>query len=331
VSARAPIIDVHAHLTPQRFQEGVAGGATWHGMTAEDGELENPKNLWLPERRIQEMDELGVDMQLVSPTDVFYQYDREPEVTARIAADCNDEVAELVRAHPARFFGLGTLPMQEPALAVAELRRAVGELGLSGVMIDDHVNGLLYDEERFGPVWAEAEELGAFILVHQYWPTSVVARTEKYFLFNSVGNLVDRTLTFGALVFGGVMDDFPGLKVCLAHAGGYVPYALDRMDKGWLKFPSSRGRSKDMPSTYVNRFFFDTVTFTDRNLRFLIDTVGIDRMVFGTDWPAPMDVDDPVRRIERSPMLADEERAAILSGDAAGLFSRRASGAARAQ
>ena len=330
MSARAPILDVHAHLTPQRFQQAVLAGETWHGMTAEDGELGNPKNIWLPERRIQEMDELGVDMQLVSPTDVFYQYDREPEVTARIAADCNDEVAELVRDHPDRFLGLGTLPMQEPALAVTELRRAIAELGLSGVMIDDHVNGLMYDEEQFRPVWAAAEELGAFILVHQYWPTSVVARTEKYFLFNSVGNLVDRTLTFGALVFGGVMDDFPALKVCLAHAGGYVPFALDRMDKGWVKFPSSRGRSKDRPSTYVNRFYYDTVTFTDRNLRFLIDTVGIDRMLFGTDWPAPMDVDDPVRRIERSPVLADEEREAILSGNAGGIFSRRASGAGRA-
>jgi len=298
-------------------------------MTAEDGELENPKNRWLPERRIQEMDELGVDVQLVSPTDVFYQYDREPEVTALIAADCNDEVAELVREHPGRFLGLGTLPMQAPELAVAELGRAVGELGLSGVMIDDHVNGLMYDEERFRAVWAAAEELGAFILIHQYWPTSVALRTEKYFLFNSVGNLVDRTLTFGALVFGGVMDDFPELTVCLAHAGGYVPYALDRMDKGWLKFPASRGRSKDRPSTYVNRFYYDTVTFTDRNLRFLIDTVGIERMLFGTDWPAPMDVDDPVRRIECSSVLADAEREAILRGNAAGVVSPRASGAGR--
>ena len=146
------------------------------------------------------------------------------------------------------------------------------------------------------------------MLVHQFQPTIVTYRTEKYFLLNSIGNLVDRALTFALLVYGGVVDDFPNIRFCLAHAGGYVPYALDRMDKGWEMWPDSRGRTKDKPSTYVNRFYYDTVTFTERNLRFLIDTVGIDRMVFGTDWPAPMVVDEPVQWIESTMVLSDAER-----------------------
>jgi aminocarboxymuconate-semialdehyde decarboxylase len=196
----------------------------------------------------------------------------------------------------------------------------MGELGLRGVMINDHINGLTLDHECFRDFWAAADELGAFVLIHQFHPTTVSYRTMSYFLFNSVGNLVDRTLTFGALVYGGIVDDFPKIKFCLAHAGGYVPYALDRMDKGWEKFPDSRGRTLGPPSSYVDRFYYDTVVFKDTHLRFLIDTVGSERMLFGTDWPAPMDVDDPVRRIERTPVLADTERDAILRGNAAAIF-----------
>ena len=113
------------------------------------------------------------------------------------------------------------------------------------------------------------------------------------------------------------MDRHPGLTICLAHAGGYVPYAVDRIDKGWLARPNLRGRAQDRPSTYVDRFYYDTVTYTDRNLRFLVDVVGVERVVFGTDWPAPMVVDDPVRRIERSAALTDDERHAILWGNTA--------------
>jgi aminocarboxymuconate-semialdehyde decarboxylase len=320
MSAVAPVIDVHCHLTPQCFQRAVIAGELWHNMSPADGELDNLKNRWLTDRRLEEMDELGIDVQLVSSTDVFYQYNQEPAVTAAIARDCNDELGELVRGNPVRFMGIGTAPMQAPELAIAELQRAMNDLGLEGLMINDHVNGLTYDHEVFRDFWAAADELGAFILIHQFHPTTVTFRTESYFMFNSVGNLVDRTLTFGALVFGGVVDDFPNIKFCLAHAGGYVPYALDRMDKGWEKFPDSRGRTLGPPSTYADRFYYDTVIFKDTHLRFLVDTVGVDRMVFGTDWPAPMDVDDPVRRIEGTPVLEDAEREAILRGNAAKIF-----------
>jgi aminocarboxymuconate-semialdehyde decarboxylase len=294
-------------------------GADWFGLKPDTGELDNLRNRWLPERRIEEMDRLGVDVQLISPTDGFYQYHRDPEVTARIAAECNDEMAEMAVDRPDRFMGLGTLPMQAVERAVAEMERGMGTLRLRGFMIDDHVNNLTYDHPVFEPFWAAAERLGAFILIHQGRPTSVTYRTQKYFLPNAVGNLVDRTLTFGSLVYGGVMDRYPGLIVCLGHAGGYVPYALDRLDKGWEAWPDLRGESRDRPSTYVRRFFYDTVTYTERNLRFLLDVVGADRVVFGTDFPAPMVVEDAVRRIETSQVLDPGEREAILRGNAAAI------------
>ena len=235
------------------------------------------------------MDALGVDAQAAVPDGLFsISTTGSPATTARIAAECNDEVAEMVRDRPTRFLGLGTLPMQDVDRTVAEMRRGIEQLGLVGFMIDDHVEGLTYDHEMFDGVWAAAAQLQAFIFVHQGRPTSVTYRTPKYFLPNSVGNLVDRALTFGCLVYGGVMDKYPGLTVCLGHAGGYVPYAVDRMDKGWQARPNLRGRTLDRPSTYVDRFYYDTVTYTDRNLRFLVDVVGAERVVFGTDWPAPM-------------------------------------------
>lgn len=210
-------------------------------MDSDDGELHNPMNLWSLEQRIEAMDADGIDVQLTSPTDVFYQYNQPPEVTARIAAEVNDEVAEMVRRRPDRIAGLGTVPMQDTDLAIAELTRLMGDLGMRGVMIDDHVNGLTYDDGRFDAFFEAASELGAVVFVHQYAPTSVEARIETYFFFNSIGNLVDRTITFGALVYGGVMDRYPDLKVCLGHGGGYTAFALDRMDQGWRAFPSMRG------------------------------------------------------------------------------------------
>jgi len=311
------VIDVHAHVTPQRYQRAVLSGADWYGLTPATGELDNLRNRWLPQRRIEEMDRLGVDVQLISPTDGFYQYHREPEVTAQIAAECNDEMAEMTVDHPDRFMGLGTLPLQDVERAVAEMERGMGSLRLRGFMIDDHVNNLTYDHPVFDPFWAAAERLGAFVLVHQGRPTSVTYRTQKYFLPNAVGNLVDRTLTFGSLIYGGVMDRYPGLVICLGHAGGYVPYAIDRMDKGWEAWPDLRGASRDRPSTYLRRFYYDTVTYTDRNLRFLLDVVGSDRVLFGTDFPAPMEVGGAVRWIEASAVLAADEREAILRSNAA--------------
>ena len=320
----APIIDVHCHCTLARFRKAVLDeGTEWHGMTTEHGELGNPKNLWDVPRRLEEMDRLRIDVQCVSPTDVFYQYEQQPEVTEAIARDANDEIAGMVRDHPDRFMGLGTLPMQDPALAVKEMTRGIDDLGLTGFMIDDHVNGRTYDEDDFEPVWEAAEQLDAFLLVHQYKHTVVALRTEKYFLLNSIGNLADRTITFASFVYGGVLDRHPDLKICLCHGGGYVPYALDRLDKGWDVWPDSRGRSQDRPSSYVRRFYFDTVVYTPRNLRFLIDVVGADRVVFGTDWPAPMTFDDPVGRLESMDELSSDEKHALLRGTAASLFAKR--------
>jgi aminocarboxymuconate-semialdehyde decarboxylase len=295
-------------------------GGDWYGMTDADGELGNPKNHWDVAERLATMDALRIDVQAVSATDVFYQYHQQPEVTERIAREVNDEIAGMVRDHPGRFMGLGSLPMQDPPRALAVMEAAMGELGLTGFMIDDHVNGVTYDDDRFEPIWEAAEALGAFLLIHQFKDTVVGLRTQDYFLLNSIGNLADRTITFASFIYGGVLDRHPSLTICLCHGGGYVPYALDRLDQGWHVWPDQRGRSQGPPSSYVRRFYYDTVVYTPRNLRFLIDVVGADRVVFGTDWPAPMTFDDPVGRLETMDELSSAEREQVLRGTAAAIF-----------
>jgi aminocarboxymuconate-semialdehyde decarboxylase len=332
-----PVIDLHAHLTPQRFQTAVQSGGVWHGLDNRTGELEWPGFRKKTDERLADMDALGVDVQVVSPNAGFYQYENDPATTAAIARDCNDEIAELCAEHPRRFAGLGTLPMQDVPAAVAELERVMGELRFKGVMIGDHINGRTLDEPECAPFWAAAERLGALVFFHQGGDTVVTGRIDRYRLDNAVGNLTERALTFGALVGGGVMDRHPGLKVLLGHAGGYTAFGIARMDRAWQAAREMRGAGVDPavalggdrgvesklaaapsarpPSAYLSSFFYDCCTYTGATLRYLIDAVGIDQVVLGTDYPAPMILDDAVRWIRGLGVLAADEQEAILAGN----------------
>jgi len=300
----------------------VRTGHDWYGFTAEHGELENPRNHWTLEERIADMDRLGVDMQVLTVYGDFNKYDRNPELTKAAVRTCNEEIAAMVDEHSDRFVGLGILPMQDVAASVVELERAITDLGLKGVTIKDHINGNTLDEPQFLPFWEAAERLGAVVEFHQ-GSTIVSQRIPRYFLENTVGNLVERVLTFGALVHGGIIDRFPKLKVCLLHGGGYVAFGVARMDKGWeaakldymaeYSAEESRQSISKPPSRYLKSFYYDCATFSEPTLRFLIDAVGIERVVFGTDYPCPMEMVDSVNWINSLRSLTDSEKQAILS------------------
>ena len=219
----------------------------------------------------------------------------------------------MTKDHPSRFAGFCTLPMQDVKAAIAELERGMVQLGLKGAMINDQVNGRTFDEPEFLPFWKAAEQMGAVIFVHQQGGhTMVTPRTSRYHLFNTIGNLADRAVTFASLVFGGVMDQCPNLKVCLAHGGGYVCFGIGRMDRGWQVRSEARVHIQQPPSTYVKRFYYDCLTHSEPALRMLIDTVGVDRIVFGTDWPADMCIDWPVSWVLSLQSLTQEEKEMIL-------------------
>ena len=322
-----PVIDVHTHLTPLRYRQAVTASGSWYGLGPGVGEMEWAGFCRSTEERLEDMRQAGVDMQLVSPTDGFYLYDRDVDTALSIARETNDEIAEMATAGSGRFRGLATVPMQDVTVAIEELRRVVVDLRLLGVMIGDHVNGRTYDEPEFRPFWKAAEELGAIIFFHQGVDNITTHRINRYGLGNSVGNLTERILTFGALVYGGVVDRHPNLKLLLAHAGGYTAFGTSRMDKATRALtytvggrPSEWHVLKKMPSDYLSFFYYDACTFSGATLRFLVDMVGPDRVVLGTDYPAPMILDNAAGWIGSLDVLTGGEKTAILSTNAAALL-----------
>jgi aminocarboxymuconate-semialdehyde decarboxylase len=318
-------IDIHAHLTPQCFWQATENGGNWHtigrerdahghecAMVGGRAQPLPPRAKWTPEERLADMDSLGVDVQVVSPYSGFYNYHLDPAVAAATSKDANDEVSSMVRTWPQRFAGIGTLPMQDVKAAIAELERCVTQLGLKGAMINDHVNGRTFDEAEFRPFWRAADQLGALILFHQGGGTLVSPRTKRYHLPNTIGNLVDRAVTFATLVSGGVMDECPNLKICLSHGGGYTCYGIGRMDRGWQVRSEAQAHVDRPPSAYLRHFYYDCIVYTEPALRYLIDTVGVDRVVFGTDWPYDMALDWPVSWILSLESLSQQEKEAIL-------------------
>ncbi len=189
----------------------------------------------------------------------------------------------------------------------------MSQLGLKGAQINDHVNGRTLDEPEFLPFWQAAKQLGALILFHQVENDTVVNfRTSSYNLGNSIGNLADRTVTFASLVFGGVMDRYPELKLCLAHGGGYTCFGAGRLDRGWQVRSEARINLETPPSHYLDRFYYDCLTHSEPALRYLIDTVGADRILLGSDWPFDMGIESPVQWIDGLESLTQEEKELIL-------------------
>jgi len=318
-------IDIHAHLTPQCFWRTTEGGGDWHTIGRQQdargrqyamvgGRRQElpPRARWTPEERLADMDSLGVDIHVVSPYSGFYNYDLDTTIAAATSRDANNEIRDMITSWPDRFAGLATLPMQDVPAAIAELERVMVQLGFKGAMINDQVNGRTLDDAAFLPFWKAAEQLGALILFHQGGGTMVSSRLPRYHLPNTIGNLAERTVTFASLVFGGVIDACPDLKICLSHGGGYTCYGIGRMDRGWQSRPEARQHIPQPPSAYLRRFYYDCIVYTEQALRYLIDTVGVDRVVFGTDWPYDMEFDWPVSWILSLESLTQDEKEAIL-------------------
>jgi aminocarboxymuconate-semialdehyde decarboxylase len=325
-----PTIDVHAHVAPERFKAAIQAKGEWYGLPPTAGELHFPGQRMTPEERIADMTAIGVDMQLISPLPHFYQYANELKTTQAIARECNDDIADTVARFPDHFAGLGTLPMQDISAAVAELERIMTDLSFKGVIIGDHVNGHTYDEPEFLPFFKAAEGLGAILFFHQGDRTIVMPRINRYHLYNAIGNPTERTITYACLVYGGVIDKCPDLKPVLAHAGGHTAFAAQRMDKTAGVFEDGpidpRGYASQLdedqenayripkaPSSYLGAFYYDCCLFSGAALRFLIDQVGIERVVLGSDYPTPMVLKNPVTWINGLDCLTAEEKIAILS------------------
>src|SRR5205823_4321798 len=276
------------------------------------------------ETRLKDMDRMGIDIQAVSPAPNQTYYWAEPELGVELARGVNDRLAEIVSTWPTRFVALGTVPLQNAELAVAELERCVEELGFRGVEINSSVNGLDLTDPTLGleKFFAKVQELDVVIFMH---PTGFTqgGRLVDHYFNNVIGNPLETTIAASHLIFDGVLQRNPKLKVILPHAGGYLAHYWARMDHAYRARPDCRTVIKRPPSSYLKKMYFDTIAFDPAMLRHMIDHYEAGHVLLGTDYPYDMGVDDPLGFISRVPRLKREEQAMIEGRNAARLLKIR--------
>jgi aminocarboxymuconate-semialdehyde decarboxylase len=270
------------------------------------------------ERRFKDMAASEVDMQAVSVPPQTFLYDQESSLAAAFARIQNEEIARLTKQHPDRFMGLATLPMQAPEQAAAELRRAVHSLGLGGAMIGSNIEGRNLDDPALEPVWAAAAEVGAFMLVH---PVKVAGadRLRAYYLTNLIGNPLDTTIAAACLVFGGVLERHPTLKICLSHGGGFTPYQAGRWVHGWHVRGEPKKSLAVSPEASLRRFYYDTIVHARPQLESLVGWAGPSHVLLGSDYPFDMGTLECVRQV-RALGIPEADRATILGAQAAAML-----------
>jgi aminocarboxymuconate-semialdehyde decarboxylase len=278
-----------------------------------------PRGGWDLERRLRDMAASEVDIQVLSVCPQTFLYAQPPSLAAAFARIQNEQLAKLVKAHPDRFLAIATLPLQAPQLAADELRHAMGALGLRGMQIGSNVAGRNLDDPELEPVWATAAELGAFILLH---PINVAGadRLSSYYLGNLIGNPLDTTIAAACLVFSGVLERHPSLKICLAHGGGFVPYQAGRFLHGWHVRTEPKRRLPKPPTESLARFYFDTIVHSKDVLEFLVGNAGAGRVLLGSDYPFDMGMPDGVQQV-RGAAIPAAEQSAILGGRARALLA----------
>ncbi len=271
--------------------------------------------------RLKDMDRMQVDVQIISPSPAQYYYYAEPDFGLELSRATNDRIAEIVATTPDRFAGMCTVPLQHPKMAIKELERCINTLGMRGVEICTNVNGMDLADKRLGldKFFAKAEELDVVVFMHPMGFTHADRMTEHYFN-NIIGNPLESTLAVSHLIFGGVLDRFPKLKFVVAHGGGYLAHYHARMDHGWKARPDSSTVIKKKPSSYLKKFYFDTITFDTDMLDGLIARQGVKHVVMGSDYPYDMADDKPVQSVKRVERLSQAEQNLILGGNAARLF-----------
>jgi len=324
-------VDIHCHFTSQRADDLAlplrppSAEPTLAVVTQEQRERHRRYIESLDarirgiDRRLVEMDGQGVDVQVVSPGPMQYFYWTEPEMGRTLSRMVNDDIAELCARRPDRLVPMGTVPLQDAKMAVAELERCVNALGMRGIEISTNVNGGEISDPRLAPFWAKAEELGVVVFIHPLGFTDG-RRLARHNFNNAIGNPLESTIAVGYLIYDGVLDRHPGLKICVAHGGGYVAHYIGRMDHSWSARTEDRGAIAKKPSEYMKRLYFDTVQYDPIEIENLARHWGADRVLMGTDWPYAMGEGDPVGLLDRCSGLSLAERDRIAGANAARLF-----------
>lgn len=316
------LVDIHTHLLPREWPDladryGYGGFVKMHheapgcARMMIDGKFFRTvqENCWSPLARIADCDRQGVAVQVLSTVPVMFSYWARPADGADLSRLLNDHLADVCREHPQRFVGLGTVPLQDPELAIVELRRCVGELGLAGVQIGSHVNDWNLSAPELFPFFAACEELGAALFVHP-WDMVGKERMEKYWLPWLVGMPAETSLAICSLILSGTLERLPSLRVAFAHGGGAFPATIGRIEHAMQVRPDlvavDNARS---PREYLNRIVLDTLVHDPEVLRYLIRLMGPEQLALGTDYPFPLGELEPGRLIRDLPELDADQRA----------------------
>lgn len=333
-SVALSVVDMHAHyVAPDLIREAEANGAAYgvsirhepdgrSRLAFSDGTVLRPffQELCDLDVRVPGLDAAGIGLQVVSTWTDMAGDQLPPAQGARWARLQNETLAADTAARPARFAAMGTLPLQDVPLALAELDHMARNLGIRSVEIGTNINGRDLDHADFRPLWKRLCDLDMLVLLHPPFKPVGEGRNGDYFLNNLVSFPVDTTIAAARLMFSGILDDLPGLKICLAHAGGFLPYQIGRLDRGFAAHPACSRSLAQAPSDLLGRFFYDTLTHDDAALDFLVKQVGAQRVVYGSDYPFEML--DPVgpARVRRLGLAAQAERA-MLGGTIRALLS----------
>ena len=310
---RVRTIDVHAHCHIPEALELI-------------GQKVNFPALVMGPERLKAMDEQGIDVEALSINPIFW-YKAERDLAAQIVKLQNEKLAEICAKQPERFVGLASVALQYPDLAAEQLEDGVKRLGLRGTLIGGSVNGAELADPKFHPFWAKAEQLGALVFIHPQGTPELDATNRlkgEGGLNNVIGNPLETTIALSHLIFEGTLDPFPGLKICGAHAGGFLPSYAARSDYGCVADPRRCTKPlKKKPSEYMKQLYYDSMVFTAEGLRHLVAEVGVSQIVMGTDYPFPW-TKTAVDHILNTPSLSDADRSAILGETAAKLLGIKA-------
>jgi aminocarboxymuconate-semialdehyde decarboxylase len=306
-ASRTLATDIHTHLIPPGWEDWATkfGGERWPRLVEHDacratimtGEAffrDVDDRSWSATRRIDDMDRLGIACQALSPPPVMFCYWADARATEAFARMQNENVAAVVARHPTRFVGMATVPLQDCALAVKELRHCRERLGLRAVEIGSCPAGRDFDDPELFPFFEACAELDMAVFVHPAVPLVGQERLTKYYFPLIVGNPLETALAASKLIYGAVLERLPALRVCFAHGGGAFPFTLARLDHGWRVRPEGPAAIPRPPRGYARQLYFDSLTLSSANLKFLVEQFGADHVMIGSDYPFDMGSADPV-------------------------------------
>lgn len=321
-------IDFHTHIIPESFPDFSEkySGDRWPTlertcvcgasiMVAGKNFRDVTDQVWSPQKRIADMDREGVDMQVLSPIPVTFSYWADANDALEMAKIQNNFIAEVVSEYPDRFVGLGTVPMQNAEIAIKEMERCMNELHLNGIEIGTNVNGNNLDDPSFIEFFRMAEKWEVPLFIHP-WETLGKERMPHHNLMYTVGMPSETALAAVTLVWSGIMEKFPSLKICFAHGGGSFPYILPRLDKGWEVWPHLR-LTTHPPSYYAKQFYYDSLVYDPINIKYMIERFGHEKIFMGSDYPFLLREVNPGKVIESTLDITEEQREDLFGGNAA--------------